>query len=173
MRGVRRLRRFLALPGADRRGLAAAWVALAVTDVELRVVGFRRLIRHIEQPTRSRPRPPQSGDIDQARRSAMWLAVASRRHVAPAYCLHRSLSLHAKLRREGLPSELRIGVRKQDGVLRAHAWVELGGQVINDSTMSVRAFTQLANIGDWPYSRTRGRLDPVVATPAAPLADEW
>jgi len=56
------------------------------------------------------------------------------------------LALHQWLREEGLPSELRIGVRKDDGELRAHAWVELGGLVVNDGAGAVAAFTPLRSL---------------------------
>jgi hypothetical protein len=34
--------------------------------------------------------------------------------------------------RERIEGELHIGARKQSGKFEAHAWVELGGQVLND-----------------------------------------
>ena len=35
--------------------------------------------------------------------------------------------------RRGIPAELRIGARKQAGRFEAHAWVEMGNVVLNDS----------------------------------------
>jgi hypothetical protein len=61
--------------------------------------------------------------------------------------LQRSLVLNYWLRREGLPSELRIGVRKDGDALKAHAWVELGRHVVNDPVAAVAAFTPLAGSG--------------------------
>jgi hypothetical protein len=48
-------------------------------------------------------------------------------------CLPRSLVLWFLLRRQGVPAELRIGVRKSQQQLQAHAWVEVEGQVVNDA----------------------------------------
>ena len=48
-------------------------------------------------------------------------------------CLERSLTLWWLLRRDGIDGELHIGARKEDGQLKAHAWVELRGEVLNDS----------------------------------------
>jgi len=42
------------------------------------------------------------------------------------------MTLWWMLRREGIPGELYIGARKEEGRFEAHAWVELGGQVLND-----------------------------------------
>ena len=37
------------------------------------------------------------------------------------------------LRRDGVEGELHIGARKEGTEFKAHAWVELGGEVLNDS----------------------------------------
>lgn len=142
MRAVRRLRRVLALSGGDRRGLAAAWLALAVTDARLRALGFQRLLRRIERGRRFHAATP--AEIARARRRAHWLDRASRHHIVGAHCLHRSLALHAALRRAGLESTLRIGVRKHDEALLAHAWVELAGEVVTDAPEAVAPFAALA-----------------------------
>jgi hypothetical protein len=47
-----------------------------------------------------------------------------------ARCLAKALVLQWMLGRRGIASEVRIGVRRGDGPLRAHAWVERRGQVL-------------------------------------------
>jgi hypothetical protein len=44
------------------------------------------------------------------------------------------------LRREGIAGDLRIGARKVDGKLDAHAWVELNGRAIDDGDDAPRRF---------------------------------
>ncbi len=65
--------------------------------------------------------------------SLAW-AVAAAAHHAPyaATCLQRSLTLWWLLRRRRIAADLRIGVAQADGELRAHAWVEHAGIVLND-----------------------------------------
>jgi hypothetical protein len=65
-----------------------------------------------------------------AARIAQFVAAASR-FVPRANCLTRALAAEALLRRHGHDACLRIGVAKSapDG-LRAHAWVECGGEVV-------------------------------------------
>ena len=46
-------------------------------------------------------------------------------------CLEESLGLWYLLRKQGIVSTLRIGVRKADGRFEAHAWVEYGGEALN------------------------------------------
>lgn len=48
-------------------------------------------------------------------------------------CLVRSLTLWWLLRRRGIESGLRIGVRMREGKMEAHAWVERAGRVLNDA----------------------------------------
>ena len=58
-------------------------------------------------------------------------AVASRMPFTIT-CLARSTTLWWFLRRQGIASEIRIGVNQQEGDFHAHAWVEADGIVLND-----------------------------------------
>ncbi|MGH2457753.1 MAG: lasso peptide biosynthesis B2 protein [Chloroflexota bacterium] len=140
---TRSLRRFLALSGPERALLIRAYVDLLQIDVALRIFGFQRVVRRV--PPASADRVVRIEDRSRAGQYARWLEVAARHHVARARCLQRSLALHRWLRQEGLPSELRIGVRKEAGVLQAHAWVELGDQVVNDRPDAIAEFAPLAS----------------------------
>ncbi len=67
-----------------------------------------------------------------ARRHARAVDVAAGNVPFRARCLERSLALWRLLRRRRMAAELRIGVRKSERDLEAHAWVELAGRVVND-----------------------------------------
>lgn len=47
-------------------------------------------------------------------------------------CLAKSLTLWWMLGRQGISSSLRIGIRKENGKLQAHAWVEREGVALNE-----------------------------------------
>jgi hypothetical protein len=48
-------------------------------------------------------------------------------------CLPRALTLSWLLARRSVPSQLRVGVRRDDrGALAAHAWVEVDGRPVNE-----------------------------------------
>ncbi len=129
------------------RLLARAGVDLLAVDVALRLGGLRRASRWATSRD-ARPAAGRPGEDErrQAARYARWIGVAARHHAVPARCLHRSIVLHRWLSREGLPSELRIGVRKETGQLRAHAWVELDGQAVGEPAQPLAAFVPLPDL---------------------------
>lgn len=130
----RNLDQWRALDGRERRLLAALAVLLPAIGSALRIVGVRRTYRLL-----GGPRPGAAGGIEvdetsqaAAKRLAQLVNIAARHGPYSATCLRQSLALWWLLRRRGLTAELRIGVGKADARLRAHAWVELAGRVIND-----------------------------------------
>jgi hypothetical protein len=144
VRILRLAHRLLRLDPADARLLLRAFVALAAVDVRLRLFGFQRVIDSLDS-SNAMPAPTDQ-DLHRARRYAFWLQAAGRHHVVRARCLHQSLALHGWLTAQGLSPDLRIGVRTDNRSLVAHAWVELGGQVVNDRPDAVSAFTPLPRL---------------------------
>ena len=47
-----------------------------------------------------------------------------------ALCLPRALAAQTMLRRRGIASKLCLGVTREGGALAAHAWVEVGQEMI-------------------------------------------
>jgi hypothetical protein len=149
------------LTPADAWLVARACLWLGLVDLGLRLGGFQWVVRRAEAPGRPRDHTLPIERWQRAQRYAFWIAVVARHHPARARCLQRSLVLHRWLRQEGLPSYLRIGVRKDGSALRAHAWVELDGYVVNDLPAAVAAFQPLrpasaAPTGSFPWRDLRG-----------------
>lgn len=130
-------RRVWRLTWAERWLLVQALLLLPLTALTLRVVGFRRwqalLTRLV--PVRCVPLSEDAAALIREGRATARLVDAAARH-GPycATCLPRSLTLWLLLRRRGIDSCLRIGVRKKAGRLEAHAWVELQGLALNDDS---------------------------------------
>jgi Transglutaminase-like superfamily len=61
-------------------------------------------------------------------------------------CLSRSLAAQIMLRRRGIVSRVCLGVAGGAEALAAHAWVEVGGDVVVGG-MEARLFTRLAAYG--------------------------
>jgi hypothetical protein len=72
-------------------------------------------------------------DMNVARRVAAIQEAVTRHLPWQASCLEKSLVLWWQLGRSGIAAEMRIGARKEAGRFEAHAWVELGNVVLNDS----------------------------------------
>ncbi len=140
----RRCKQYLALQPSERALLLRAFVSLAVMEALLRVAGYQRVVRWTGR--RGSARYQDAAALARARELAHWIAVAARHHLVPARCLARSLVLHRWLWQEGLPGDLRIGVRKEHGAIRAHAWVEYHGHVINDQEAAVLQFVPLTGL---------------------------
>ena len=66
------------------------------------------------------------------------------RRMRDSRCLVQALALTRKLRRAGHAAELRLGVGRPEAGFQAHAWVELGGQVLDPQPAQLAALTRLA-----------------------------
>lgn len=153
----RRLRAWIrsvrALPWRDRWLLAQALVCQPVFAVLLRVVAFRtihRVCTRLAGDVRPTARP--GDDLARVREIGRVVAIASRHAAIPGTCLHRSLTLWWLLLRRGFASDLRLGARKVDGTLTAHAWVEHDGVVINDDAATTRGYSSLHWVAANPRS---------------------
>jgi Transglutaminase-like superfamily len=134
---MRTWRRYRRLSVGDRRlgRETAAW--LLATRIGLRVGGLGRwkeLLLRLAPPTR----PVRAGfavgsELEVARRVAAIQEAVSRHLLWQASCLEKSLVLWWQLSRRGIAAEMRIGARKEAGRFEAHAWVELGDVILNDS----------------------------------------
>ena len=131
---------------APTRLAGAAWLLtraagrLALVSAEIRLLGFQHYLQRVPPAGAA---PVATSAVARSRRYARSIDRASRCPLLPAHCLERSAALHWWLRRDGLPSELRIGVRRQGGQIAAHAWVELDGAPINDRPEALTPFLPL------------------------------
>ncbi|HQZ69993.1 MAG: lasso peptide biosynthesis B2 protein [Anaerolineae bacterium] len=119
----------------------------------LRLLGLQRTMTLLDRLAsitgRQRRSMPSSRDaeFEKAALIARGVDVAARYGLVRPACLGRSLGLWWLLRRQGLPAELRIGVRRVADDLAAHAWVEHDGQVLIDTAATVAQFVSLSGDG--------------------------
>ena len=132
------------LSAQEKRSLLLAMLLLPFVVLIHRVLGLRRaqavldfMATDIVRPA-IYPGPSESERMHLVRSISRIVEIASRRCLFTPTCLQRSILLRWWLARRGIASSLRFGVRKRDGTLEAHAWVEHTGQVLND----------VPNIGD-------------------------
>jgi hypothetical protein len=127
------LRRFSALERPAQLLFLRALAMLPLVSLSLRLRGF--------QPTRITLQKNLSPSLTQmdsyslsnkAALTAHLVNAADRHGLVHPSCLAKSLTLWWLLGRQGIRSRLRIGIRKEQGKLEAHAWVEREGVALNE-----------------------------------------
>lgn len=139
-------RRWMSLPGDERRALLQMLVMVPLFHVAVRVWDYQRTRAFVDRRGRATwERRQAAGTTLHLRPDAYGLA--SRRMAArpwiPGNCLSRSLALLWFLRRHGYQPDLRLGVSLAERAFAAHAWVELDGVVLNDRRDVAERFTPL------------------------------
>ena len=133
MKWLRKARTFVAMPPVSRRRTLEALASLLRIGLSLRLRGYVPTPRRLESALqRNRPRPEPGEPLAIAFALHWAVEVAAGNLPYAPRCLERSLALWWMLGRRGLEADLRIGVRRADAGLEAHAWVELLGHQIND-----------------------------------------
>ena len=123
------LARFRALSRAHQWIVVQASILLPCLWIGLQLFGLGRLQGWLQHP----PGPAATTlALDAVMAMGNLVNIAGRHALCPVTCLTRSLLLDALLRRHGVASQLRIGVRLSQGALDAHAWVEVAGVPVND-----------------------------------------
>ena len=112
---------------------------LSVTTLALRLFGFQRTQAALTRADRT-PRAVPGERRLAAPKIAAIVAAAGRYSIGRPKCLPQALVLQRLLRRQGLPAELRIGVRPQEENIEAHAWVECDGVVFDVAGGGYRGF---------------------------------
>ncbi len=139
-----RARRLLAHPPADRRLLLQAWTAAPIIRIMLAVAGFKRCHAALQRFTGSGgSRAAVTPGFDEVAHLARLVRAAARHGCVDRNCLTESLTLWWLLRRRGIDSDIRIGVRKEGDRLDAHAWVECAGTALDEHPDVSRIFSPL------------------------------
>ena len=132
-----RLRRFSALPGPAKVLFLRAVVLLPLLTMSLRVRGFGTTQRFLQKFTApAKDGPPVAAVESLVVLTTRMVLAAARNSPIPSTCLERSLSLWWMLARQGIATQFRIGVRKDDEKFAAHAWVERDGIAVGEPDAS-------------------------------------
>jgi len=137
--GWRKLKK---LSRKELKVLLQAVVLLPLIALLMKFLGFRRLYGTMAKLSHQ----PNRGETQLlgAKVTNRLVEIASRYGLYRANCLQKSLVLWWLLRWQDMESELRIGVRKQEGLLEAHAWIEYQGCVLNDRSDVDQRFAPFA-----------------------------
>ena len=127
-----KLKRFSALSRTARGQFLRAAALLPLIALSLRLRGFRKTQVFLERFIFLPLQETSVSDSERADLTSRMVRAAARRTLGRATCLEESLALWWLLARQGVGSDLRIGVRRNGESFEAHAWVDLGGTVLNE-----------------------------------------
>jgi hypothetical protein len=148
--------KFWQLSTAERAIFIQALLILPAMALGLRGLGLRRLQAQLGGLSRLdeiQPLERSASQAQQAHSLARIVGAAAANGPYRATCLPQSLTVWWLLRRRGIASELRIGVRKEANCFLAHAWVEVEGVVfegvvLNDQQDVPQRFAPFTQTGD-------------------------
>ena len=128
-----KLRRFNSLERGAQKLFLRATVLLPVVALSLRWRGFRATQATLQKFLLNGIPELNAGLVPKHMALTAHMVNAADRHgmVHPS-CLAKSLALWWLLGRQGIPSQLRIGIRKENNKFEAHAWVERDGSALNE-----------------------------------------
>src|SRR5258708_24297439 len=126
-----RLRRFSALEGPAQELFLRALVLLPLVTLSLRWRGFRATQAALQRFLHNAGQESATGPADK-NATAHMVNAADRHGLVHPSCLAKSLTLWWLLGRQGISSQLRIGIRKENEKFEAHAWVERDGIAPNE-----------------------------------------
>ncbi len=103
-----------------------AYLKLLCFDLYLARGNFRRLHDRVKKFPLRRIQPP----VGSVEKICAAVDMASIWYWKEALCLQRSAATACLLKQFGVPAQMVIGAQQMP--FRAHAWVEVGGCVVND-----------------------------------------
>jgi hypothetical protein len=118
------LRRFAQLTATEKRILLRVLFVVGVARAALWVVSTDKARKLTAQAAAG-----ASGSLEQM----VWAVTVAGRYLPDATCLTQALAAQALLTQSGFPSQVEIGVAKDEDDqrrLQAHAWVVCHGQVV-------------------------------------------
>lgn len=101
----------------------------------------RHDLASLHRRIRSIPLRPTTQNTEAIDLAVRALDIASIFYAKRVLCLERSAVLVKMLRKRGIPAQMLIGVQKVP--FKAHAWVEVNRQIINDRLASRERFLVL------------------------------
>jgi hypothetical protein len=144
---MRRIERLWRTSGSEWCLLVEALWLLARIRAALWLLPFKRVQQRYARRTQ-RPAPTTDPDTRITEARAIGIAVRrSSRLVPAATCLPQALTTRVMLERRGIANELLIGVAKSDtGSLEAHAWVEVGDEIVVGRLRDLSRFQRMPEL---------------------------
>ena len=125
---------------------ARALFLFVLIDLGLHFFGFNGVYKAFVRWTRKMRRPVPEGQEQQVLDRTLAGVVAATRlyYRRQKDCLPKSLTIYYLVRKQGIPANLCIGVKKFP--FAGHAWVEYGGRVVDDFPKRVPLYTLMSRV---------------------------
>jgi len=134
---------FFRLPWRSKRTVLQCGLILPFTYVGLKLISLKAFLNVLERLTSVAPKSCEYSQAE-ARKDTQLFSAVTKRLPLPLKCLGHSLALCWLLRWHGADAAVHIGLRKDNQGLDAHAWVQIGNLVINDSEDVAERYTRLS-----------------------------
>jgi hypothetical protein len=122
---MKRLRKFRSLSPGERSLLLRTVLLVAFLRAALCLLPFARLKDSL---ARRAAHHPIRQDIPVAH--LVWAVRTAAAYIPRATCLTQALAAKYQLERSGHSARIHIGVAKENGQFRAHAWLECEGEIV-------------------------------------------
>ena len=126
----------------QRKFRREAMVLIPLAAAAVKLVPAERILAWAARPLQKVKR---FADPDLPRQVAAAVQARAAWFNLEAPCLPTALAAQWMLRRRGVPSRLRLGVRRDASALAAHAWLEINGEVVFGASNTV--YTPVARYG--------------------------
>jgi hypothetical protein len=143
------IQRFRALKAPAQGLFLRASVLLPLVSISLKWRGFQQTKALLERFLLASSGSENSDAQARAALTARMVAAAGYYGIGNPNCLSVSLALWWLLARQGIASDLRVGVRKEGEKFEAHAWVECAGVTLTEPEakhQDFAAFNALASL---------------------------
>ncbi len=139
-----RLRKFLALPHADRGCLVEAGFWLGIARLAILVLPFRWIAPGLGRHMARSPEETGAAPAELLDRISWAVTTASRHLPWDCLCLAQAMAGKAMLKCRGVPCTLYLGLAKgSEAQLQAHAWLQCGERILTGQR-GMTGFTVIA-----------------------------
>ncbi|NNE66495.1 MAG: lasso peptide biosynthesis B2 protein [Pyrinomonadaceae bacterium] len=136
---IRKVRTFLELPWRQKKIFLMFCCLIPGMELSIRSFGLRRTHRILERMGSRALRMEQEPEVVINRHKNL-LDLFVKNFPFGGRCLAQSLSLWYLLKRLRVETDLKFGTKRDDGEIRAHAWLEYQGTPIDSQTEIYTSF---------------------------------
>jgi hypothetical protein len=122
-----KIRTFFELPNSHKWIFIKISLIVPLVELGIKTIKFKRTLAILKLFINRNPHSPEN-ELKLVGRYTNYLHLYHRKFPFLGKCLARSLTLWFLLKREGIETELKFGMKKENEKLLAHSWLEYDGK---------------------------------------------